>query len=791
MPQIGGLSDRDFTFRGMPYTIRVIAVKGEAGGSYGDVLFSLTSRLPADDRPDLVLYAGDTSLSFVHTGGTGGTYIWQSDVYGDEGIPTLGPGQDWSMETAVTLRLRENAAPVFTSSATISVDENETAVVTVTATDADPGDNYLRFRTSGGEDRGRFEINVRNGTLSFKSAPNFEDPQDEGADNVYEVEVEARSGEDRQAGAEQHITNKTRQTITVTVTDVSEKSAKPAKPELKADADSTTSLRVNWKKPDLNGGPEITDYNVAHRAYQEGTDGEWTDGDYDGTALTAIITGLDADTDYEARVQADNDELPSDWSDPSEPFSPKSCARNAGDLWCGVVTVEGVQGNTAHGFLGIAPFDGGDLDGNPEDKMFLVYTINGVYVGTTGDASGNLHVILNLPLSDDDRATLALHVDGRSEPFAFSAASKASLVTAYAWSGAGLNWSSESTVTLRLRRKAAPPMLSIANARADEGDAVAFVVTLSEEVGAAVTVDWTASLVAGVDTAETGDFTAATGTLTFSASTSQKTATFTVATAQNDDEDDETFTVTLSNRSPPWVQLPTATATGTIRDDDGLPEVTIAADPDTVTEGTDAVFTLSRTGSTAAALTVTVEVEVSQTEDVLADAESDWPSSVTFAADAADATLTLATKDDDTNTGDGTVTVTLPAGTGYEVGTENAATVTVSDNDDNAAPSFTSSATFDAAENQTTAGHGRGVGRRHGRQHHRLRDHRRRGPGFLLDRGDLRRADVRHGTELRGRQGHCERRSGQCRRQQPVRGGSDGDQRRGRARGRRPPRRSR
>ena len=40
-------------------------------------------------------------------------------------------------------------------------------------------------------------------------------------------------------------------------------------------------------------------------------------------------------------------------------------------------------------------------------------------------------------------------------------------------------------------------------------------------------------------------------------------------------------------------------------------------------------------------------------------------------------------------------------------------------------------------------GHGGGVGQRHGRQRHRLRAHRRRGPDVLLDRGDVRGADVR------------------------------------------------
>ena len=83
-------------------------------------------------------------------------------------------------------------------------------------------------------------------------------------------------------------------------------------------------------------------------------------------------------------MQAYNGELESDWSDPSKPFSPKSCALNAGDLWCGVVTVGEGQGDTAHGFF---PSDGGDLDGNPEDKMFLGYTIRGVYVWTTTPAA--------------------------------------------------------------------------------------------------------------------------------------------------------------------------------------------------------------------------------------------------------------------------------------------------------------------------------------------------------------------------------------------------------------------
>ena len=125
-----------------------------------------------------------------------------------------------------------------------------------------------------------------------------------------------------------------------------------------------------------------------------------------------------------------------------------------------------------------------------------------------------------------------------------------------------------------LPAETALPTLSVADANADEGNAVEFTVTLSEAAAADVTVTWTASLETG-DTAETGDFTdlsAATGTLTFSASTSQTTATFTVATAQDStDEANETFTVTLSGVSTNAQLAADATAKGTIDNDDWPP----------------------------------------------------------------------------------------------------------------------------------------------------------------------------------------------------------------------------
>ena len=126
-------------FRDVPYRIDLIAVEYAAGNKKGAVLFSLNRRLPIEDKVHLVLYIGETSLSFGYAGVVGTTYKWEGDTVAEGGLVTPGPGQDWSMETDVELRLRVNAPPVFTSAAEFAVDENERSVTRVTATDADPG----------------------------------------------------------------------------------------------------------------------------------------------------------------------------------------------------------------------------------------------------------------------------------------------------------------------------------------------------------------------------------------------------------------------------------------------------------------------------------------------------------------------------------------------------------------------------------------------------------------------------------------------------------------------------
>ena len=174
-----------------------------------------------------------------------------------------------------------NAVPSFSSSAAISVAENETAVVTVEAADSDADDNITGYAITGGADQARFEINGTNGELTFKTAPDYEMPSDADTDNDYEVTVMATSG----AGARVKTAT---QTITVTVNNIGAP-GKPAKPTVTA-VTGLAELSVTWEEPDLNGGPAITSYRVDYRKEPHG---RWTRSSYSGTDASTTIDRAD------------------------------------------------------------------------------------------------------------------------------------------------------------------------------------------------------------------------------------------------------------------------------------------------------------------------------------------------------------------------------------------------------------------------------------------------------------------------------------------------------------------
>ena len=85
-----------------------------------------------------------------------------------------------------------NDAPVITSdgggaTAIVNAAENQTLATTVTATDEDLPAQTLKFSITGGVDQALFGL--ASGVLTFNAAPNFENPLDAGANNVYDVQV--------------------------------------------------------------------------------------------------------------------------------------------------------------------------------------------------------------------------------------------------------------------------------------------------------------------------------------------------------------------------------------------------------------------------------------------------------------------------------------------------------------------------------------------------------------------------------------------------------------------------
>ncbi len=94
---------------------------------------------------------------------------------------------------SVTVTPVNDNNPVIQSGDSISIPENTSFVVNVSATDADVPTQPLSYFIAGGADQARFTISDR-GSLSFTSPPDYDEPTDADGNNVYVVIVSASDG---------------------------------------------------------------------------------------------------------------------------------------------------------------------------------------------------------------------------------------------------------------------------------------------------------------------------------------------------------------------------------------------------------------------------------------------------------------------------------------------------------------------------------------------------------------------------------------------------------------------
>ena len=295
---LGKLSPVTFTHGGTTYTVtsvsRNLNLQLTSGTILSDDLSITVTGDMGETLPDgTVLDVGGQTFTVdaASVTTTTGEEQWS--------LKDLGISFNWveDGEIAISLKL-PNAVPVITTTSPLSVAENTTAVATLAATDADAGDT-LTWSKNGGADAGKFDVTDA-GVLTFATAPNFESPTDNGADNGYVVNVRVSDG-----------TAMADLSLTVNVTDVNEQPDSPDAPLVEATMGSHTSLDVSWTKPGLNGGPSISGYDLEYRPTGTNT---WDSEPHTGLGTMATIDNLSSATEYRVRVRALNGETPSDWS---------------------------------------------------------------------------------------------------------------------------------------------------------------------------------------------------------------------------------------------------------------------------------------------------------------------------------------------------------------------------------------------------------------------------------------------------------------------------------------------
>jgi len=183
-------------------TVGITASATDADGSNNTVTYALTDnaggRFAIDANTGVVTIANGNLLNF-ETATSHNITVQASSSDGSTSTQTFA--------IAVT---NINEAPTVTSGASTNFAENGTGTAyTATATDPDAATTFSY--SISGTDAALFDINSSTGNVTFKTAPNFEVPIDNGVNNLYDINVIASDG----------LLGNTK-AVAITVTDVNE-----------------------------------------------------------------------------------------------------------------------------------------------------------------------------------------------------------------------------------------------------------------------------------------------------------------------------------------------------------------------------------------------------------------------------------------------------------------------------------------------------------------------------------------------------------------------------------------
>ncbi len=430
-------------------------------------------------------------------------------------------------------------------------------------------------------------------------------------------------------------------------------------------ASSDTTLAVSWRVPASAGSSALTGYDVhytsaaavdvADDAEASGSDpsAAWVDAGHSGTTpLSMDIMPLTNGTTYRVRVRAVNASGGGAWArgtgTPSaKPSVTLSASPNpVGEGSSVTVTATLLRALTASVTIPVTVERGTSESGDHGTLSSITVAAN----ATTGTGT-----ITTAHDADADDETFAVALDAANLPSSVVEGSPDSVL-----------------VTITDDEKPAVS-LSASPDPVTEGEAVTITATLTAALSTSVTIPVTVERVSS----EAGDH----GTLTsITVNANATTGTGTISTNHDTGEEDETFRVALG--SP----LPAAVLAGSpsdvvvrIADDEGIPAVTLAADPNPVDEGSSVTVTatLSKALASAVRIPLTLTAGTAETAD-------HWVLSAIHIAGGATAGEGTIRTNHDLDTDDETFTVEVDTGNlpqTVRAGDPDSVLVTITDDD--------------------------------------------------------------------------------------------------------------